>query len=436
MTHEINFDGLVGPTHNYAALAVGNLASAAHGMSVSNPKEAALQGLAKMKFMLDLGVKQGILPPHERPFVPALRSLGFSGKESEIVERAQKEAPLLLRACSSASAMWAANAAVVSPSPDTADGRVHFTAANLAMQLHRSIEADFTSRVLRAFFPDPKFFAHHEPLYCNMQLSEEGAANHMRLAESHGDSGIEIFVYGRKAMAPGALPAKFPARQTFEASDAIARLHQLSPARTFFIQQSPAAIDAGAFHNDVVAVSNENVLFYHAAAYVQDISSYFPGMKLIKVSEEQVPLGDAIKSYLFNSQLVTLRDGGMVLICPSECEEVPSTREYLKNLPTSDSPIHSCHFIDVRQSMKNGGGPACLRLRVVLNDQQMAALHPRALLTHGTYDQLVRWVHQHYRDRLHPDDLGDPKLLGESLAALDDLTKILELGPIYDFQKR
>src|SRR5882672_1004056 len=224
MTHEINFDGLVGPTHNYAALAVGNLASAAHGMTVSNPKEAALQGLAKMKFMMDLGVKQGILPPHERPYVPALRRLGFAGSDAEIVEKSQKEAPLLLRACSSASAMWAANAAVVSPSADTADGKVHFTAANLAMQLHRSIEAEFTSRVLERLFADQAHFEHHEPLSCNMQLSDEGAANHMRLAASHGENGIEIFVYGRKALAPGALPAKFPGRQTFEASDAVARL--------------------------------------------------------------------------------------------------------------------------------------------------------------------------------------------------------------------
>ena len=436
MTHEINFDGLVGPTHNYAALAVGNLASAAHGMSVSNPKEAALQGLAKMKFMMDLGLKQGVLPPHERPYVPALRNLGFAGSDGEVVEKAQREAPLKLRACSSAAAMWAANAAVVSPSSDTADGRVHFTAANMATQLHRSIEAEFTSRVLERLFADQGYFAHHEPLYCNMQLSDEGAANHMRLAESHGESGIEVFVYGRKALAPGKTPAKFPARQTFEASDAIARLHQLSPARTFFIQQSPAAIDAGAFHNDVVAVSNENVLFYHASAYVQDISKYFPGMHLIKVSEEQVPLADAIRSYLFNSQLVTLGDGGMVLICPSECEEIGSTREYLKTVPTSTSPIHSCHFIDVRQSMKNGGGPACLRLRVVLSDEQMGALHQRALLTPPVYDQLVRWVHAHYRDKLHPDDLGDPKLLEETRAALDDLSNILQLGSIYDFQKR
>jgi succinylarginine dihydrolase len=267
-------------------------------------------------------------------------------------------------------------------------------------------------------------------------LSDEGAANHMRLSASHGEAGIEVFVYGRRALAPGKAPAKFPARHTFEASDSIARLHQLSPARTFFLQQSPAAIDAGAFHNDVVAVSNEDVLFYHASAYTQEIGNYFPNMHLIKVAEEQVPLADAIRSYLFNSQLVTLPGGGMVLICPTECEEIASTRDYLKSLPTSTSPIHSCHFIDVHQSMKNGGGPACLRLRVALTDKQLAALHARALLTPALYDQLVQWVHRHYREKLHPDDLGDPMLLDESHVALEDLTNILQLGPIYEFQRR
>src|SRR5258706_6289428 len=187
MPYEISFDGLVGPTHNYAALAVGNLASAAHGMTVSNPKEAALQGLAKMKFMMDLGLKQGVLPPHERPYVPALRRLGFGGSDGEVVEKAQREAPLLLRACSSASAMWAANAAVGSPSSDTADWKVHFTSANLAMQLHRSIEAEFTSRVLREFFADEGHFSHHEPLPWHMQLRDEGAANAMRLLQAVRD---------------------------------------------------------------------------------------------------------------------------------------------------------------------------------------------------------------------------------------------------------
>jgi succinylarginine dihydrolase len=404
---------------------------------VSNPREAALQGLAKMKFMMDLGVKQGILPPQERPNVPALRRLGFGGTDVEVLERAQRDAPLLLRACSSSSSMWAANAATVSPSSDCGDGKVHFTAANLAVQLHRSLETETTARVLERIFPDAKYFVHHQPVPCNMQTSDEGAANHMRLAANHGEAGIEVFVYGRSALSPGSASSRFLARQAREASEAVARLHQLNPAKTMYLQQNPVAIDAGAFHNDVVAVANENVLMYHEAAYVEDIKPQeSAGLHVIKVHEEEVSLEDAVKSYLFNSQLVTLPGGGMVLIAPAECREMESTREYIESLPTSTSPILSCHFIDVRQSMKNGGGPACLRLRVVLNEAELGAVHRRALLTNELYNELVQWVHRHYRDKLHPDDLADPRLLDEVRTALDDLSRILQLGSIYDFQRR
>ena len=46
---EFNFDGLVGPSHNYAGLSFGNVASFSNVKSASNPKQAALQGLAKMR---------------------------------------------------------------------------------------------------------------------------------------------------------------------------------------------------------------------------------------------------------------------------------------------------------------------------------------------------------------------------------------------------
>ena len=265
---EVNFDGLIGPTHNYAGLSRGNLASQQHRMMVSNPQEAALQGLAKMKFLADLGLKQAVLPPQERPDLQTLRRLGFSGTDGQILDRARREAPMLLAACSSASAMWTANAATVSPGADTADRRVHFTPANLVSQFHRSLEPPTTGAVLRAIFPDEAKFAHHGPLPAAPQLGDEGAANHTRLCAAHGQGGIELFVFGRSGFDSAEQgPRRFPARQTREASEAIARLHQLDPARTVFIRQNPAAIDAGAFHNDVVAVANENVLLYHADAF-------------------------------------------------------------------------------------------------------------------------------------------------------------------------
>jgi succinylarginine dihydrolase len=441
-TFEVNFDGLVGPTHNYAGLACGNVASARNRGRQSNPKVAALQGLAKMKMLADLGLRQAVLPPHPRPDMRTLRELGFTGSDVHVLETAHRQAPLLLAACSSASAMWAANSATISPSADTQDGRVHFSPANLVWQFHRSLESKTTSCVLRAIFRDESLFAHHDPLPATPALADEGAANHLRLCSAHGKGGLEIFVYGRRGLdSAGVATKKFPARQTHEASAAIAQRHGLGDA-CLFIRQNPIAIDAGAFHNDVVAVANENVLLYHAKAWPNEIASIRKnaaalGIDLvaIEVGERQVPLADAVRSYLFNSQLVTLPDGSMTLIAPEECRHVARARRFLDRLPTLDNPIRSVKFVEVRQSMRNGGGPACLRLRVVLNERELAAVHQGVFLTDALYVKLEAWIHRHYRDRLTPDDLADPKLLDESRRALDELSALLKLGDIYDFQQ-
>ena len=154
---KVNFDGIPGPTHNYAGLAHGNLAATRNASLVANPREAALQGLAKMHALAGRGYAQAVVPPHERPFLPALRTLGFAGTDAQVIAAAAREAPRLLAASSSAAAMWAANAATVSASADTADGRVHFTPANLVSHFHRSLEAATTTRVLRAIFADTAF---------------------------------------------------------------------------------------------------------------------------------------------------------------------------------------------------------------------------------------------------------------------------------------
>jgi succinylarginine dihydrolase len=434
VARELNLDGLVGPTHNYAGLSFGNLASAKHGLSVSRPKQAALEGLAKMKFVASLGVPQAVLPPQPRPDLKTLRRLGFSGSDADVIEKAYRDAPRLLAAVYSSSAMWTANAATVSPGADTADGRVHFTPANLVSQFHRSLEPHVTSRVLRQIFPDPDQFSHHDPLPSAPFVADEGAANHMRLSASHRSSGVEIFVYG--VGAPGeSAPAKFPARQTLEASRAVARLHHLNQARTLFVRQSPAAVDAGAFHNDVVAVANENVLFFHASAYADapDVSRQLKDtcdfeLHLIEVPESRVPLTDAVETYLFNSQLVTVGEGKMALIAPVECQERPRVKAYVDELIAADNPIVAAHYIDVRQSMKNGGGPACLRLRAVLTEEQLAHVHPGVVLTDALYTQLVTWVEAHYREELGPEDLRDPSLAREAHDALEKLESILGIA--------
>ncbi|MBW0147444.1 N-succinylarginine dihydrolase [Marinobacter arenosus] len=440
---EANFDGLVGPTHNYAGLSWGNVASKSNVRAESNPQEAALQGLAKMKRLADRGYVQGVLPPHERPHIPTLRKLGFEGSDSQILERVAKASPSILAAVSSASTMWTANAATVSPSADTGDHRVHFTPANLSAKFHRSIEHVVTGRALKAIFADESYFAHHPALPSVSQFGDEGAANHTRLCGGYGEPGVELFVYGQIAFNEQApAPKKFPARQTLEASQAIARLHGLKEQGVVFAQQNPDAIDAGVFHNDVIAVGNGNTLFYHEMAFLEEeqvlagIRSRLTGAELdaVRVSSAEVPIEDAVASYLFNSQLLNTPDG-MLLAVPGECREVASVSRYLDELVKSGGPITSVEVFDVKQSMRNGGGPACLRLRVVLSDDELQAMHRGVLLTDALYERLTTWVRAHYRDRLSQEDLADPMLLEEVRKALDELTGILGLGSIYDFQR-
>ncbi|WP_166263203.1 N-succinylarginine dihydrolase [Marinobacter caseinilyticus] len=441
---EANFDGLVGPTHNYAGLSWGNVASKSNVNAVSNPKEAALQGLQKMKRLADRGYVQGILPPHERPHIPTLKALGFSGSDADILKAVAAENPVVLAAIASASCMWTANAATVSPSADTADRRVHFTPANLSAKFHRSIEHEVTGRALKSIFTDEAYFAHHHALPSVSQFGDEGAANHTRLCSAHGEPGVELFVYGQAAFDESLpAPVRFPARQTLEASQAIARLHGLTDDHRVFAQQNPAAIDFGVFHNDVIAVGNGNVLFYHEQAFLDeqrllsDVRSKLKGTQLeaIKVMESDVPLTDAVASYLFNSQLLTTPQGDMLLAVPGECREIASVSHFLDRLVASGGPIKAVEVFDVKQSMRNGGGPACLRLRVALTDEELGAMHPGVLLSDGLFERLNIWVEGHYRDELSQADLADPMLLDESRHALDELTGILGLGSIYDFQR-
>ena len=438
----VNFDGIPGPTHNYSGLARGNLAAEQHARQVAHPRAAALQGLAKMKALAARGYVQGVLPPHERPFMPALRALGFAGSDREILAQAARSAPRMLAACQSAAAMWVANAATVSPSADTTDGRVHFTPANLVSHFHRSLEAATTTRVLRAIFADKTLFAVHDPLPAAPQLGDEGAANHTRLAGADGAPGVELFVYGRVAFdESGGGPRQFPARQTREASEAIARSHGLDPARTVFAQQRPDAIDAGVFHNDVIAVGDGHLLFCHEHAWIDQPAviarlraAIGPKFEAIVVRETEVSVADAVATYLFNSQLLSRADGRFLLVAPTEVRANASVRAYVDQLLGSGGGIAELLTFDLKQSMENGGGPACLRLRVALTARERAAIGARVFLDDALAAELEDWIGRNYRDRLSTADLGDPALLEESRRALDELTRILRLPSVYPFQ--
>ncbi|MDE3735774.1 MULTISPECIES: N-succinylarginine dihydrolase [Pseudomonas] len=443
--YEVNFDGLVGPTHNYGGLSYGNVASQSNSQAVSNPKEAALQGLGKMKALMEMGFKQGVFAPQERQDVAALRSLGFSGTDAEVIAKAAKEAMPLLAACSSASSMWTANSCTVSPSADTADGRVHFTAANLNCKFHRSIEHPTTSRVLGAMFANDKFFAHHTALPAVGQFGDEGAANHTRFCKGYGDAGVEFFVFGRSAFdSRFPAPQRYPARQTLEASQAVARLHGLGSEGVVYAQQNPAVIDQGVFHNDVISVGNGEVLFYHEDAFLETdkvlaeldskLGKRGGRFQAVRVPRSAVGVEDAVRSYLFNSQLLSRADGSMLLIVPEECRSNANVWNYLSQLTSDQGPIREVKVFDLKQSMQNGGGPACLRLRVALKEDELAAVNQGVIMSPQLHATLTTWVEKHYRDRLSEADLADPQLLVECRTALDELTQILKLGAVYPFQ--
>ncbi|WP_070934030.1 N-succinylarginine dihydrolase [Edaphosphingomonas haloaromaticamans] len=412
---EINFDGIVGPTHNYAGLSLGNLAATANAGRTSHPRAAALQGIAKMRANLALGLPQGILPPHRRPDRAWLASLGTTAEDAD---------PGLLANALSASPMWAANAATVSPAPDTADSRCHLTVANLVTMPHRSHEWQGTLAQLRLAFADAAHFAVHGPV--PPPFGDEGAANHMRIAPSHGSPGVEIFVYGEKG-------GPFPARQHIEASRAVARLHGLDPSRTLFAAQSEEAIAAGAFHNDVVAVADGRVLFAHEQAFADkdrfyaDLRRLMPDVEIVEVPAARVSLADAIRSYLFNAQLVTLPTGESALILPTEARDTPAVWAWLNDMVAGNGPIRRLELVDVRESMSNGGGPACLRLRVAADP---ATIDPRFLVDPARLDAIAALVEHHWPEAIAPQDLASPDLWVQAEAARAALLDFLGLSEL------
>ena len=438
---EWNFDGLVGPTHNYAGLSPGNLASQTHEGNVSNPREAALQGLEKMRFIAGLGVGQAVLPPHLRPSLRTLRALGYRGSDEQVLASVRAEDEFLLRMCSSAAAMWTANAATCAPSSDTGDGRMHLTVANLQAMFHRVLEGETTHAVLRAIFSDERRFAVHAPLPGGGHFADEGAANHIRLSVVDR-SAMHLFAWGRSTWRPVKGPDRFPARQTCEASHALARLHQLHPDACLFPQQSPAGIDGGAFHTDVLAVGNDSFLMLHEEAFVavepllQTLRNRLgDGFRWVMASTRELALSEAVVGYPFNSQVLTLPDGTMCIVAPVESWQRPKPRAFLERVVAEDNSVTQVHYLDVRQSMNNGGGPACLRQRIRLTDEERASVKARVFLDAALGAELEAWIRKHYRDRLAVRDLADPALARESMTALDELTQILRLGSVYDFQQ-
>lgn len=427
---EWQFDGLVGPSHNYSGLSPGNIASTKNAGNASNPRLAALQGLEKMWFVRSLGVNQAFLPPHPRPVFAALRQLGFGGNDIHMLDEAHRLAPDLLAAVYSSAFMWSANAATIAPSGDTKDGKLHFTPANLISNFHRKLESAFTHKSLSKIFANEAHFTVHQPLPDALRFSDEGAANHMRVAGGHGSEGVHIYVYGISEDS-AIRPEKFVGRQNRQAFEQIAR--QQGVKHALHIQQHPHAIDLGVFHNDVIAMNTTRLMIAHEKAFVTPLKQQIriPHFEYVEIADEMLTVQEAVDTYFFNSQLLELPDGRFVIIAPKECEDHARARSAFAALSGGNKWISDVHYLDVRESMRNGGGPACLRLRVVLTEAESNAMHQGVVLTEDRYKLLQQWVQQFYRDRLSFDDLRDPKFPEEIAAAMEALSGIIGMDDLY-----
>jgi len=432
---DVNLDAIVGPTHHFGGIGVGNLASQSHRGVLAMPKSAAIQGLAKMRRCVGLGAKQIVIPPPHRPVAGMLRRLGYTGTLPQML-RAAKDEPTILSAVWSASSMWTANAATVSAAASSHDGRMHLTIANLSSSLHRSLEPPQTWRMLKTVFSDPSFVV-HRPLPGSVPMRDEGAANHMRLCDATGNRGIDIFVYGSDDARESAATRLYP-RQSLRAAQAVARLHELDPANTFFLKQHPEAIDAGAFHNDVVAASHRHLWMHHDRAYANASSTLdaiekrfaeVTGRQLqrIVIAEADVSLAEAVTTYLFNSQLFATSGEDMTILCPGHVAQSTAATACLDKIIAAGGPITRYESIDLRQSMNNGGGPACLRLRVPMTAQQWQSIPPTVRFDDTLAEGLTRVIERYYPDTLSLDDLATADWVTTSRAAVDMIQKYLNV---------
>ena len=435
---EINFDGIIGPTHNYAGLSQGNLASQKNLHQTSNPQAAALQGLDKMRLIMEQGIPQGFFLPHERPHLPTLRKLGFGGTDEEVINQVAKKNPALLKNIYSASSMWAANAATFSPSIDSYDQNIHITPANLNSMFHRSIEHEFTKVQLELMFGVAAQV--HAPIKNISGYGDEGAANHLRVSAQHLKPGFQIFVFGSSAFE---VHQGIIARQAEEVSQAVSTQHQLDPDRVLFLKQNEQAINSGSFHNDIVSLANEEVFIFHQEAFadrvelervLHHLKDHVMGFHPIEILSEDISLDNLVSSYLLNSQLITVKNNEMMMLLPEEVQNHPNCMRWLDEIRSS-SPIKHLEFVDIRQSMMNGGGPACLRFKTVVNSDEFDQINKKFILSPEKLMNMRALVSKHFRDKLNPEDLLDIKLMQESFSFLDELTQLLELGCIYHFQK-
>jgi succinylarginine dihydrolase len=430
---EINIDGMIGPSHHFGGLGVENKASELNRAQTSHPRNAALQGLAKMELLDSYGIPQFYLPPPARPAWGWLESLGFSGSKASVLRDCYQEYPILLSAAFSSAFMWTANAASVSCGSDTRSGRAKIKLANLNANLHRSIEEAERLPQLETMFKAVAGVDVLRGLSSSRPLSDEGAANLMRFCTRAGSRGVYAFVYGSEQggsddaaghFQVGAGTRRRQPRQTRMASALLARSLDLEPADCFLMQQTSAAIDAGVFHNDVIATSHENVLVYHESAFhnseesVAVIQKRFfekTGQELEThlVASSDLRLDEAVDTYLFNSQICTDSQGQWRMFVPENCSQSTAVQTVLDRLRSQIPRLRTIDYCPLAESMRNGGGPACLRLRVSLTPAQIDQIPGSMRINSSTLSQLRKLVETEYPEKVEPSDFANPDFAGQ-----------------------
>jgi succinylarginine dihydrolase len=114
-------------------------------------------------------------------------------------------------------------------------------------------------------------------------------------------------------------------------------------------------------------------------------------------------------------------------VVPSEAWDSASVRHWLDATLAGNGPIRRVIPVDVRQSMANGGGPACLRLRVVADP---ATIDPRFLVDDAKLDWVADVVRRHWPEQIHHDDLQSAALIGDVEGARAALLEALDLGQL------
>jgi succinylarginine dihydrolase len=175
------------------------------------------------------------------------------------------------------------------------------------------------------------------------------------------------------------------------------------------------------------------VLFAHEKAFADrdrvasECERLFPDVQLVEVPASEVPVADAVSSYLFNAQLVSPPDGETTLIVPSEARETASVWSWLQRHVAGNGPIRNLVVVDVRQSLANGGGPACLRLRVAADP---ATVDPRFLVDEAKLDRIAAVIEQSWPAEIHSSELQDPKVVAAIESARASLYDSLDLAEL------